>query len=249
MSLTDAEYQRAKHDLQLELLSLQQWVKTTGQRVVIVFEGRDAAGKGGAIKRFMEHLNPRGARVVALDRPTAAEAGQWYFQRYIAHLPTAGEIVLFDRSWYNRASVERVMGFCSDAKYERFLDQAPIFERLLADADTWLIKLWFSISQAEQRRRIEARAAHPLKRWKLSAIDREALERWPAYTEAMQRLFAATDTAHAPWTVIQTDQKKVARLSALQHVLETLPYPDKAPERIGVADPAVIRSARSFARQ
>ncbi|WP_077176384.1 polyphosphate kinase 2 [Spiribacter curvatus] len=248
MTLSDAAYKRDKRDLQLELLSLQRWVKTTGQRVVIVFEGRDAAGKGGAIKRFMEHLNPRGARVVALEKPTETERGQWYFQRYVEQLPSAGEIVLFDRSWYNRAGVERVMGFCTETEYERFLRQAPVFERLLVEADTWLIKLWFSISRDEQRQRIEARAAHPLKRWKLSPIDREALNRWDDYTAAMNRMFEATDTPVAPWTVIGTDEKKRARLNALRHVLETLPYTGKAPERISAIDPDVVRRASSVAR-
>ncbi|RZU98595.1 polyphosphate kinase 2 [Spiribacter vilamensis] len=222
--MDNATYKQQKHDLQLELLSLQRWVKTTGQRIVIVFEGRDAAGKGGAIKRFTEHLNPRGARVVALDKPTSVEQGQWYFQRYVEQFPTAGEIVLFDRSWYNRAGVERVMGFCTQAQYEGFLQQAPAFEKLLVDSGTWLIKLWFSISRGEQLRRVEAREAHPLKRWKLSPIDLEALRRWDEYTTASERMFRATDTREAPWTVIETDDKKEARISALRHVLNQLPY-------------------------
>ncbi len=236
-------YEAQKYRLQVELLKLQAWVKETGQRVVIVFEGRDAAGKGGTIKRFMEHLNPRGARVVALEKPTPVEAGQWYFQRYVQHLPTAGEIVLFDRSWYNRAGVERVMGFCTDAEHEEFLRQAPEFERNLTRSGTRLVKLWFSVSREEQRRRFAERQRHPLKQWKLSPIDLASLDKWDAYSEAKETMFRTTDTDDAPWSVIKSDCKKRARLNALRYVLHTMPYTDKDPDRIGLLDPLIVGRA------
>jgi polyphosphate kinase 2 len=191
-------YEQQKYRLQVELLKLQAWVKATGQRVVILFEGRDAAGKGGTIKRFMEHLNPRGARVVALEKPTPTEAGQWYFQRYVQHLPTAGEIVLFDRSWYNRAGVERVMGFCTDDQYHEFMRQAPEFERHLVRSGVHLFKFWFSVSRKEQRRRFKERENHPLKQWKLSPIDKASLDKWEDYTKAKESMFFETDTADSP---------------------------------------------------
>ncbi|BAO92049.1 uncharacterized protein BRPE67_DCDS08940 (plasmid) [Caballeronia cordobensis] len=209
-------YEKQKYRLQVELLKLQAWVRDTGQRVVIVFEGRDAAGKGGAIKRFMEHLNPRGARVVALEKPSERERGQWYFQRYVEHLPTAGEIVLFDRSWYNRAGVERVMGFCTLAEYDHFMQQVPAFERHLSTSGTHVIKLWFSVSRAEQRRRFKEREIHPLKQWKLSPVDLASLDKWDAYTEAKEAMFAHTDSADTPWTVVRSDCKKRARLNAMR---------------------------------
>jgi len=236
-------YEAQKYRLQVELLKLQAWVKESGERVVIVFEGRDAAGKGGTIKRFMEHLNPRGARVVALEKPTEVEAGQWYFQRYVQHLPTSGEIVLFDRSWYNRAGVERVMGFCTEEEHAEFLRQTPEFERNLVRSGTRLIKLWFSVSRDEQRRRFEERERHPLKQWKLSPIDLASLDMWDAYSEAKVTMFRTTDTDDAPWTVIKSDCKKRARLNALRYVLHTLPYDGKDPQRIGLLDPLIVGRA------
>ncbi len=242
-------YERRKYDLQVELLKFQHWVKDTGSRVVILFEGRDAAGKGGTIKRFMEHLNPRGARVVALEKPTDIERGQWYFQRYIQHLPTAGEIVLFDRSWYNRAGVERVMGFCSDEEYRDFIEQAPAFEQNLVRSGIRLFKFWFSVSQEEQRRRFREREVHPLKQWKLSPIDRASLDKWEAYTEAKEAMFAHTDTAHAPWVVVKSDCKKRARLNALRYVLRSLSYASRDLKRVGEVDPLIVGSAAASIRR
>jgi len=236
-------YEKQKYRLQVELLKLQKWVRATGQRVVILFEGRDAAGKGGTIKRFMEHLNPRGARVVALEKPTETERGQWYFQRYIQHLPTAGEIVLFDRSWYNRAGVERVMGFCTDAEYAEFMRQAPEFERTLARSGIHLIKFWFSVSRGEQKRRFKKREAHPLKQWKLSPIDLASLDKWEDYTRAKEAMFFYTDTADSPWTVVKSDCKKRARLNAMRYVLHKLPYADKVQADIGPIDPLLVGRA------
>jgi len=236
-------YERQKYRLQVELLKLQAWVKETGQKVVILFEGRDAAGKGGTIKRFMEHLNPRGARVVALEKPSEMERGQWYFQRYVQHLPTNGEIVMFDRSWYNRAGVERVMGFCSDQEYAEFVRQAPEFERMLARNGTHLIKFWFSVSQEEQRRRFGERKVHPLKQWKLSPIDMASLDKWGDYTRAKEAMFFHTDTADAPWTVIKSNCKKRARLNAMRYVLHKLPYTNKDTDRIGNLDPLIVGRA------
>ena len=236
-------YEKQKYRLQVELLKLQAWVKETGQRVVILFEGRDAAGKGGTIKRFMEHLNPRGAHVVALEKPTDTERGQWYFQRYVQHLPTAGEIVLFDRSWYNRAGVERVMGFCSNAEYQEFMRQAPDFERHLVRSGVHLIKFWFSVSRAEQRRRFKEREVHPLKQWKLSPVDLASFDKWDDYTSAKEAMFFETDTADAPWTVIKSDCKKRARLNAMRYVLHKLPYANKAVDSIGKLDPLIVGRA------
>ena len=213
--LSRRSYERQKYRLQVELLKLQAWVKETGQRVVILFEGRDAAGKGGTIKRLMEHLNPRGARVVALEKPSEVERGQWYFQRYTQHLPTRGEIVLFDRSWYNRAGLERVMGFCNQGEYDEFMRQTPEFERHLVRSGVHLVKFWFSVSRAEQRRRFKERRAHPLKQWKLSPIDLASLDKWHEYTLAKEAMFLHTDTSDSPWTVIKSDCKKRARLNAL----------------------------------
>jgi polyphosphate kinase 2 len=241
--LRRSSYERDKFRLQVELLKLQAWVKETGQRVVILFEGRDAAGKGGTIKRFMEHLNPRGARVVALEKPSELERGQWYFQRFVSHLPTRGEIVLFDRSWYNRAGVERVMGFCSDTEYAEFMRQVPEFERHLVRSGVHLIKFWFSVSRAEQRRRFREREAHPLKQWKLSPIDLASLDKWEDYTRAKEAMFFETDTADSPWTVIKSDCKKRARLNAMRYVLHKLPYARKDPEQIGKLDPLLVGRA------
>ena len=236
-------YEKQKYRLQVELLKLQAWVKETGQRVVILFEGRDAAGKGGAIKRFMEHLNPRGARVVALEKPSEVERGQWYFQRYVEHLPTRGEIVLFDRSWYNRTGVERVMGFCSQAEYDEFLRQAPEFERHLVRSGVHLFKFWFSVSRAEQRRRFKEREAHPLKQWKLSPIDMASLGKWDDYTRAKESMFLHCDTSDAPWTVIKSDCKKRARLNAMRCVLHRLPYTQKEAKAIGHVDALIVGRA------
>ena len=238
-------YERQKYRLQVELLKLQAWVKETGQKVVILFEGRDAAGKGGTIKRMMEHLNPRGARVVALEKPTETEKGQWYFQRYVQNLPTAGEIVLFDRSWYNRAGVERVMGFCSDAEYQEFIRQAPEFERMLTRSGIHLIKFWFSVSQKEQRRRFKERKVHPLKQWKLSPVDVASLDKWDDYTKAKEAMFFATDTADAPWTVVKSDCKKRARLNALRYLLHKLNYTGKAIDNISAVDPLIVGRAQT----
>ena len=236
-------YEQQKYRLQVELLKLQAWVKETGQKVVILFEGRDAAGKGGTIKRFMEHLNPRGARVVALEKPSETERGQWYFQRYVQHLPTNGEIVLFDRSWYNRAGVERVMGFCSDHEYAEFVRQAPEFERMLVRNGTHVIKFWFSVSREEQRRRFRERKVHPLKQWKLSPIDMASLDKWDDYTKAKEAMFFHTDTADAPWTVIKSNCKKRARLNAMRYILHKLPYTNKDTQRIGNLDPLIVGRA------
>jgi polyphosphate kinase len=236
-------YEAQKYHLQVELLKLQAWIKESGQRVVVLFEGRDAAGKGGTIKRFMEHLNPRGARVVALEKPTPVEQGQWYFQRYVQHLPTRGEIVLFDRSWYNRAGVERVMGFCTDNELAEFLRQAPEFERNLTRSGVHLIKFWFSVSREEQLRRFREREKHPLKQWKLSPVDIASLDKWDEYTEAKTVMFVHSDTREAPWTVIKSDCKKRARLNALRYVLHRLPYTDKEVDRIGPLDPLLVGRA------
>jgi len=241
--MTRKNYEKQKYKLQVELLKLQSWVKKTGQKVVILFEGRDAAGKGGTIKRFMEHLNPRGASVVALEKPSEVELGQWYFQRYIKHLPTAGEVTLFDRSWYNRAGVERVMGFCTPDEYAEFMRQAPEFERNLVRSEVHLIKFWFSVSRKEQRRRFTERKAHPLKQWKLSPVDLASLDKWDDYTKSKEAMFFYTDTADAPWTVIKSDCKKRARLNALRYVLHKLPYDDKDIEAIGPMDPLLVGRA------
>ena len=236
-------YEVQKYRLQVELLKMQAWVRETGQRIVILFEGRDAAGKGGTIKRFIEHLNPRGARVMALEKPTENERGQWYFQRYVEHLPTRGEIVMCDRSWYNRAGVERVMGFCTDAEYDEFMRQAPEFERHLVRSGLHLIKFWFSVSQKEQRRRFKEREAHPLKQWKLSPVDMASLDKWDEYTKAKEAMFFHTDTADAPWTVIKSDCKKRARLNAMRYVLHKVPYTSKDSDGIGSIDPMLVGRA------
>jgi polyphosphate kinase 2 len=221
------DYETQKAALQVELLKVQHWIQETGQRFVLLFEGRDAAGKGGTIKRFTEHLNPRTARVVALNKPTDQERGQWFFQRYIKHLPTAGEIVLYDRSWYNRAGVERVMNFCQPNEYLEFMRQTPEFERMLVRSGTRLFKYWFSVTQDEQKRRFDARQTDPLKQWKLSPIDRASLDKWDDYTEAKEAMFFYTNTADAPWTIVRSNDKKRARLNCMWHFLSSLDYPDK----------------------
>lgn len=236
-------YEKRKAKLQAELLKAQRWIKETGQRVIILFEGRDAAGKGGTIKRFMEHLNPRGATVVALQKPTEREATQWYFQRYIQHLPSAGEMVLFDRSWYNRAGVERVMGFCTASQYLEFMRQCPEFERMLVRDGVRLFKYWFSVTQEEQRKRFTERQTDPLKQWKLSPIDLASLNKWDDYTEAKEAMFFYTDTADAPWTIVKSDDKKRARLNCMEHFLSSLPYPDKDHHLVGTPDPLIVGAA------
>src|SRR5215475_5249387 len=238
-----ADYEHEKRLLQIELLKLQQWIKASGERLVIVFEGRDAAGKGGTIKRFMEHLNPRGARVVALEKPTEKERTQWYFQRYVQHLPHAGEMVLFDRSWYNRAGVERVMGFCTRAEYLEFMRQAPELERMLVRSGVHLVKFWFSVSQDEQRTRFIIRQVDPVRQWKLSPMDIASLEKWDEYTEAKEAMFFYTDTADAPWTVVKSNDKKRARIEAMRYVLSRLPYAGRDDEAVGKPDPLVVGPA------
>jgi polyphosphate kinase 2 len=239
-------YEAHKLELQRELAKAQRWAEQTGQRIVALFEGRDAAGKGGTIKRFMEHMNPRTARVVALQKPTERERTEWYFQRYVAYLPAAGEVVLFDRSWYNRAGVERVMGFCTPNEYLEFMRQCPEFERMLVRSGIRLFKYWFSVGREEQRRRFEARELDPLKQWKLSAIDRASLEKWDEYTEAKEAMFFYTDTADAPWTIVKSDDKKRARLNAMQHFLSRLEYPRKDHGVVTGPDPLIVGSSAGF---
>jgi polyphosphate kinase len=234
------EYERQKELLQIELLKMQRWIKETGQRVAILFEGRDAAGKGGTIKRFMENLNPRGARVVALAKPTEQEMGQWYFQRYVQHLPSQGEMVLFDRSWYNRAGVERVMGFCTDDQYDEFMRSVPQFENMLIRSGITLVKFWFSVTQKEQKKRFQDRAEDPLKQWKLSPIDQASRDKWDAYTEARDDMFKGTDTDEAPWTVVLSDDKKRARLNSMLHVLDGLDYDHKDKKIAHAPDSRVV---------
>ncbi|MEZ4694775.1 MAG: polyphosphate kinase 2 [Rhodothermales bacterium] len=239
-------YEKEKYKLQVELLKLHSWIRKSGEKVVILFEGRDAAGKGGTIKRFMEHMNPRGARVVALDKPSDVERGQWYFQRYVEHLPTAGELVLFDRSWYNRAGVERVMGFCSEDEYKEFLYQVPEFERSLIRSGTHLIKFWFSVSQDEQQRRFDERKAHPLKQWKLSPVDMASLDKWDEYTTAKEAMFYHTDFPESPWIIIKSNCKKRARLNAMRYVLNRFAYDGKEEERVGAVDPLLVGRASTL---
>jgi len=225
-------YERELFRLQLELVKLQEWIKHQGLKVVVIFEGRDAAGKGGVIKRITQHLNPRICRVVALPAPTERESTQWYFQRYVAHLPAAGEMVLFDRSWYNRAGVERVMGFCSDEEYREFLRSCPEFERMLVRSGIILIKYWFSVSDEEQERRFQSRLTEPHKRWKLSPMDLESRSRWVEYSKAKDQMFAHTDIKQAPWFVVKSDIKRHARLNCIAHLLSMIPYQDLTPEPI-----------------
>ncbi|MEU9795811.1 polyphosphate kinase 2 [Streptomyces sparsogenes] len=224
--LPRARYERELRRLQIELVKLQEWVRAEGQRLVVVFEGRDAAGKGGVIKRVTERLNPRVARIVALPVPTERERTQWYFQRHAAQLPAAGEIVLFDRSWYNRAGVERVMGFCTDEEYQRFLRQCPVFERLLVEDGILLRKYWFSVSDAVQEKRFRKRLGDPTRRWKISAMDLESVTRWEAYSRAKDEMFARTDIPEAPWYVVEADEKRAARINMIAHLLSTVPYGD-----------------------
>jgi len=222
-------YEKEIERLQAELVRLQYWIRDRGERVVVVFEGRDAAGKGGTIKRIAERLNPRFAHIVALGKPTEREQTQWYFQRYVSHLPAAGEIVLFDRSWYNRAGVERVMGFCTDEEYEYFLHACPRFERLLQRSGIRLVKYWFSVSAQEQERRLRSRVDNPVKRWKISEMDLESRKRWTDYSRAKDAMFEYTDTKQAPWYVVPSDDKKRARLNCIQHLLSQFDYQDILP--------------------
>ncbi len=242
--MTREEYDEIKYLLQIELLKVQYWSEDNDLRHIIVFEGRDAAGKGGTIKRFTEHLNPRGARVVALNKPNDRERGQWYFQRYINHFPTFGELVLFDRSWYNRAGVERVMGFCTDDEYETFMEQAPKFEHMIVDSGIHLTKFWFSVTQHEQRTRFAIRQIDPVRRWKLSPMDLESLDRWEAYTDAKEQMFLRTDSDWAPWTTIKSNDKKRGRIEAMRAFLTQFDYPDKNHEIIGTPDPKIVRRGR-----
>ena len=235
------EYDEAKYLLQVELLKFQRWASDTGTKHVLLFEGRDAAGKGGTIKRFMEHLNPRYARTVALSKPNDREQNQWYFQRYVKHLPTSGEMVLFDRSWYNRAGVERVMGFASDGEYDQFIAQAPLFEQMLVESGISLTKYWFSVTQSEQRTRFIIRQVDPVRQWKLSPIDLESLDKWSDYTEAKEAMIRSTDTEWAPWTTIKSNDKKRARVNAMRHFLSRFDYEGKDESIVGTPDPLVVQ--------
>ncbi len=240
------EYEHDKHLLQVELLKVQSWVKESGQRIVGLFEGRDAAGKGGTIKRFMEHLNPRAAHVVALEKPTEREQGEWYYQRYIKQLPTKGEMIFFDRSWYNRAGVERVMGFCTDNEYLEFMRQTPALERMLVNSGIILFKFWFSVTRQEQLRRFHSRKNDPLKQWKLSPIDLESLDKWDDYTQAREAMFFYTDTADAPWIIIRSDDKKRARINCMRYFLNQLDYPDKNEALVSKEDPLIVGTVNSI---
>ena len=242
-TLSRRSYEKQKRLLQVELLKLQLHVKESGAKVLVLFEGRDAAGKGGAIKRFTEHLNPRGARVVALEKPTEAEQRQWYFQRYIQHLPSAGEIVLMDRSWYNRAGVERVMGYCTPTQYLEFMREAPELERMLVNSGVLLIKFWFSVGRDEQAARFALRQTDPVRQWKLSPTDMASLDKWLEYTEAKEAMFFYTDTGDAPWTVVKSNDKKRARLEAMRHVLHVVDYPGKDRRIAHAADPLIVGAA------
>ena len=244
--MDEREYQAHKTDLQIELAKLQNWVKATGQKIVILFEGRDAAGKGGTIKRFTEHMNPRGARVVALEKPTESEKGQWYFQRYINHLPTEGEIVFFDRSWYNRAGVEKVMGFCTDKEHKEFNEQVSNFENMLISSGTHLIKFWFSVSRVEQLRRFLSRANDPLKQWKLSPMDVASLGLWNEYSRAKEAMFKNTHTKNSPWIVVRSDDKKRARLNAMRYLVDRFNYDNKETDGLFRVDPKIITQAHKY---
>lgn len=240
------EYEKQKQALQVELLKVQRWVKETEQKVALLFEGRDAAGKGGTIKRFTEHLNPRGAKVIALEKPTDEERKQWYFQRYVDHLPSGGEMRFFDRSWYNRAGVERVMGFCTPEEYLEFMRQAPQLEQMFVRSGILLFKYWFSVSQKQQAKRFESRKHDPLKQWKLSPIDEASISMWDKYTDAKEAMFFYTDTADAPWTIIKSDDKKRARLNCMQHFLSTIDYPDRDESVVTGPDPKIVISGRQM---
>lgn len=240
-----APYEEHMVALQRELLKAQRWIEENGERIIVLFEGRDAAGKGGTIKRYMEHMNPRTARVVALQKPTEREKTQWYFQRYIQQFPSGGELCLFDRSWYNRAGVERVMGFCTPHEYLEFMRQCPEVERMIVRSGIRLFKYWFSVSREEQKNRFQSREHDPLKQWKLSPIDRASLDKWDDYTEAKEAMFFYTDTADAPWTIVKSDDKKRARLNCMQHFLTHLPYPNKDPSVVKAPDPLIVGSTEN----
>ena len=244
--MKSSDYEAEIKLLHIELVKMQAWAKESGERIVLLFEGRDAAGKGGSIKTFTENLNPRGARVVALVKPSDTERGQWYFQRYVERLPTNGEIVFFDRSWYNRAGVEHVMGFCSPHDYLEFMRQAPEFERMLVRSGIRLFKFWFSVSRAEQLRRFLSRAQDPLKQWKLSPMDVESLGRWDEYTKAKESMLFYTDTADAPWTIVRSDDKKRARLHAMKFLLSSIPYEGKDEALVDTLDPLIVGSAQAI---
>lgn len=235
------QYDVEKYRLQVELLKFQRWQQDTGERHLLIFEGRDAAGKGGTIKRFMEHLNPRQAKIVALVKPTERELSEWYFQRYVTHLPAAGETVFFDRSWYNRAGVERVMGFCSDDQYGAFMNDVPKFEEMLVSSGIRLTKFWFSVTQSEQRTRFIIRQVDPVRQWKLSPMDIESLDKWEAYTAAKEAMFRRTDTDFAPWTTIKSNDKKRGRLNAMRAFLASVDYDDKDDEIVGIPDPLIVK--------
>jgi len=247
--IPEEKYETEKKKLQIELLKVQNWVKMTGQKIVVIFEGRDAAGKGGTIKRFMEHLNPRAAKVVALEKPTNHEQGQWYFQRYIEHLPTRGEILFLDRSWYNRAGVERVMGFCSQVQYLEFMRQCPELEQMLVNSHIKLFKYYFSVTKKEQRNRFVSREHDVLKQWKLSPVDLAAVSMWSEYTRAKEAMFFYTDTAACPWTIIKSDDKRRARLNCMQDFLSRLDYPDKDLEVVSTPDPLIVGSPSQVIRK
>jgi len=236
----DCDYDKELSRLEIELVKLQEWIRHEGLKVVILFEGRDAAGKGGAIKRITESLNPRVCKVVALGTPTEREKTQWYFQRYVPHLPAAGEMVLFDRSWYNRAGVERVMGFCTEAEYKEFMFSCPLFEQMLQRSGIHLIKYWFSVSDAEQEKRFQERMKNPTKRWKLSPMDLQSRKHWAEYSRAKDEMFAMTDTKETPWAVVNSEDKKSARLNAIQHLLSQFAYRDLTPEPLEL--PKLVKS-------
>jgi len=244
--MKNSEYLEEIELLQIQLVKMQAWVKEVGERIVLIFEGRDAAGKGGTIQRFTENLNPRGAKVVALAKPSDTERGQWYFQRYIERLPTKGEIVFFDRSWYNRAGVEHVMGFCTPHEYLEFMRQTPEFERMMVRSGIRFYKFWFSVSREEQLRRFLGRAKDPLKQWKLSPMDVESLGRWESYTKAKEAMLFYTDTADAPWTIVRSDDKKRARLNAIKHILHTIPYDGKDTDVVTAPDSHIVGSAKAI---
>jgi polyphosphate kinase 2 len=244
--MSRADYEAQKRALQVELLRAQDWIKATGHKLVLVFEGRDAAGKGGTIKRFLEHLDPRGAEVVALGVPSVREQGEWFFQRYVRHLPTSGEIRFFDRSWYNRAGVEPVMGYCTPEEHEEFLRSVPQFEQMLINAGTTLVKLWFSVSRREQIARFTIRRIDPVRQWKLSPTDIASLDRWDDYTRAKLTMFERTSTASAPWTIVRSNDKKRGRINAIRHVLDVLPYDDKNPDVVFPPDPLIVGTPDSL---
>ncbi len=240
------DYETSKHLLQIELLKLQKWVREHNQRLVLIFEGRDAAGKGGTIKCIMEHLNPRFAHIVALDKPSDTEKGQWYFQRYLEHMPTFGEMILFDRSWYNRAGVERVMGFCTPEQYNQFMLQVPDVERMLVADNIHLMKFWFSVGREEQLRRFNARKKDPLKQWKLSPMDLASLDRWDDYTQAKEDMLLYTNIPESPWTIIKSNDKKRARLACMRFILHKLPYSQKDETVVGTPDPLILSTGQSI---